>query len=173
MNLSTLLLPEYDQEMATTRRTLERVPEDKLGWKPHEKSMLLGMLANHLVDTAGWTRMTMTTDELDFAPANGEGYKMPELTSRSEMLALFDKHVAEGREVLASASDENLMANWTLKGGGQEYFTMPRIGVIRTWVMNHMIHHRAQLGVYLRLNNIPVPGCYGPSADEQGVAAGG
>jgi uncharacterized damage-inducible protein DinB len=167
MSISQSLLPEFDQEMANTRRVLERVPDDQPSWAPHEKSMPLGKLSIHLAEIPTWTTEAVRKDKLDIAPPGGPGYTPPELKTREEILNFFDRSVAQAREALAGASDENLQGNWSLLAGGQTLFSMPRIAVIRTWVLNHMIHHRAQLGVYLRLNNIPVPGIYGPSADEQ------
>ena len=166
MAINQALLPEFDQEMANTRKTLERVPDDKLGWKPHEKSMMLGRLAGHVAEMPYWAVETITKDSFDMMPA---GVPPPQPTiakSRRENLEMFDKNVAAARAALASASDEHLMKPWSLMRGGQTIFSMPRIAVIRGMIMNHMIHHRAQLGVYLRLNNIPLPALYGPSADE-------
>jgi uncharacterized damage-inducible protein DinB len=169
MTISQALLPEYDQEMANTRKTLERVPDDKFGWKPHEKSFAMGPLAVHLATMPGWVVETVSRDELDYAPPGGEPMQMPTAENRQQLLKLFDESVSKGRAALAGASDEHLMKPWKLLAGGKEVLTMPRVAVIRTFVMNHNVHHRAQLGVYLRLNNIPVPSIYGPSADETGM----
>jgi len=166
MSISQSLLPEYDHEMAGVRKTLERIPEDKFGWKPHEKSMTLGRLSIHLAEIPDWTKETLAADSLDMGTS---GYKPPDLKTREEVLALFDKNTAAGRAALAGASDERLLSNWSLLMNGQALFTMPKVAVIRTWVLNHAIHHRAQLGVYLRLTDIAVPSIYGPSADEQGM----
>ncbi|HEV8132120.1 MAG TPA: DinB family protein [Acidobacteriota bacterium] len=166
MRISGTLLPEYDQEMANTRKTLERVPEDKFGWKPHEKSMTLGRLAQHLSEIPSWANFTIDKDSLDIAPPGAPPYQPPRANSRRELLQLFDKNVTAARAAIAGASDEHLKKPWTLLFGGKTVFTLPRIAVLRTSVMNHGIHHRAQLGVYLRLNNVPVPALYGPSADE-------
>jgi uncharacterized damage-inducible protein DinB len=166
MKISDMLLPEFDQEMASTRKTLERIPDDKLGWKPHEKSMPLGRLAGHLAEMAGWAVMGIEKDSLDLAPPGAPPMQPTVAKSRQEVLELFDKNKNEARAAIAKASDEHLMKNWSLVRGGQTLMTMPRTAVLRSFVMNHMIHHRAQLGVYLRLNNIPVPSIYGPSADE-------
>ena len=166
MSISEALLPEFDQEMANTRRTLERIPEDKFDWKPHEKSMPLGDLAVHLATMVGWTAETIKQDSLDIAPVGGPAYEQPKASSRSEIVEMFDKGVAVARAAIEGASDEELVKPWTLLSGGKEILTMPKIGVIRGFVMSHSIHHRAQLGVYLRLNDIPVPAIYGPSADE-------
>jgi uncharacterized damage-inducible protein DinB len=166
MTISQTLLPEFDNEMANTRKTLERVPEDKFTWKPHPKSFAMGPLANHLATLVGWTTDTIGKDSFDVAPPGGENYRPPQATNRAELLAAFDEGVAKARAALAGASDEELLKPWSLLNGGQVLMTMPRIAVIRTFVLSHMIHHRAQLGVYLRLNDIPVPSIYGPSADE-------
>lgn len=169
MSISANLLPEFEHEMRTTRLTLERIPNDKFNWAPHEKSMPFGRLGIHLAEIPGWVCGTINHDSLDMAPPGGPAYSLPELKSREEVLELFDTHVASARQSLAGASDEVLLADWSLLAGGKNLFTMPRVGVIRTWVLNHTIHHRAQLSVYLRLNNIPVPAIYGPSADESSM----
>lgn len=167
MTLSEGLLPEFDQEMANTKKTLERVPIEKPGWKPHEKSMTLGRLAQHVAELPGWAVFTIQQDSLDIAPPGAPPYQPPPLpTSRQALLELFDKNMNAAREAIAGASDEHLMRPWTLLFGGRTVFTLPRVSVLRTSVMNHSIHHRAQLGVYLRLNDVPVPALYGPSADE-------
>jgi uncharacterized damage-inducible protein DinB len=160
-----MLLPEFDQEMANTRKLLERVPDGKFEFKPHEKSMTLGRLAAHTAEIPSYIsatlrldRMDFTGDEKPFAPAN-----------RKEILEAFDKHVAEARELLAKASDEDLAKIWTLTFKGKEFFSMPRTAVLRGMCMNHLVHHRAQLGVYLRMNNVEIPGMYGPSADDRNM----
>lgn len=166
MTMSEALLPEFDHEMANTRKTLERVPEEKFGWKPHEKSMTMGRLAKHLADIPGWVEHTLNQDRLDVNPEGGQQEQPSEVPSRKELLALFDKNVATGRAALAGAADDQFRQPWTLLSGGKEIFTLPRAAVLRSFVMSHTIHHRAQLGVYLRLNDVPVPSIYGPSADE-------
>jgi uncharacterized damage-inducible protein DinB len=143
MTIADLLLPEFDQEMATTRRVLERVPEDKFAWKPHDKSFSMGDLASHVVNSVKWTNDTMNRTEFDLASVTPETLNQAAKT-RAELLAWFDANV-QGEKV---------------------YFTMPRYNCVRSFVLNHIVHHRAQLTVYLRLNNVPVPGAYGPSADE-------
>jgi uncharacterized damage-inducible protein DinB len=153
-------------EMAHTRKTLERVPDDKLGWKPHEKSMTLGRLAGHLAELPTWGQMTIESDSHDLAPSSGPTQQALTAKSRQEALDAFDKNVASMRAAIAAASDDQLMKPWSLLKGGQKLMTMPKIAVLRGFVMNHTIHHRAQLGVYLRLNDIAVPSIYGPSADE-------
>ncbi len=165
MAISQSLLPEFDQEMANTRKTLERVPDDKFGWKPHEKSFPMGALATHLANLPSWGSLTVSSDSFDMNPG-GENVKAPELTSHDAVLEMFDKNVAATRAAIAGASDEEFLKPWTLLSNGNALLTLPKIAVLRSFVMNHIIHHRAQLGVYLRLNDIPVPAIYGPSADE-------
>jgi len=169
MGLNEVLLPEFDQEMTNTRKTLERVPEDKLGWKPHEKSGTMGWLATHLANIPSWVLSTIEKDSLDLAPGGAPVALPPEAKSRQQILEAFDKNVAAARAAIAGASDAHLGKSWTLLFGGNPVFTLPRVAVLRSFVMNHSIHHRAQLGVYLRLNNVPVPAIYGPSADEGGM----
>jgi uncharacterized damage-inducible protein DinB len=166
MSLKDALLAEFDQETASTRKVLERIPERGLAWKPHEKSMSFGQLAAHLAEVPGWTVPTLTQESLDLNPPGGESYKTPDFDTRQEILDLFDANIAQARTALAQTGDEAFMVPWTLLSGGQAFFTLPRAAVMRGFVMNHMIHHRAQLTVYLRLNDIPVPSVYGPSADE-------
>jgi uncharacterized damage-inducible protein DinB len=168
MALSAALLPEFDQEMANTRKTLERVPDSKFSWKPHEKSGAMGWLAGHVASIPGWLAFTIKQDSLDLAPGGVQMQPPPPPRNNQELLAEFDKNVKEGRAVLAAASDAELMKPWSLLNNGKVTMTLPKLAVVRGFVMNHLIHHRAQLGVYLRLNNIPVPAIYGPSADEGG-----
>ncbi|MGO9273362.1 MAG: DinB family protein [Terriglobia bacterium] len=167
MALNEALLLDFDAEMANTRRTLERAPVEKPDWKPHEKSMPLGRLARHVAELPGWAAMIINTDSLDIAPPGAPPYQPPPpASSREELLGLFEKSVAEARAAIAAASDEHLRATWSFLFGGKTVFSTPRLSVVRITVLNHLIHHRAQLGVYLRLNGIPVPALYGPSADE-------
>lgn len=168
MGMSQALLPEFDYEMANTRKTLERIPDDKFGYKPHEKSFAMGALATHISHIPTWAAMTIKTESLDIAPPGEPPMKMEEAHNNKELIALFDKNVGEARAALEGVSDEHLMKPWTLLSGGKEVLTQPRIALLRGFVMSHIIHHRAQLTVYLRLNNIPVPSLYGPSADEGG-----
>ena len=167
MKISETVLPEFDQEMANTRKALERVPTAKFSWKPHPKSSEFGALAAHITNLPDWAGLTMQADSFDYAPPGAPPYQTPKYASTEELVAAFDKSVAQARSALAAADDATFLAPWSLLAGGKTMMTMPRIAVIRTFVMNHTIHHRAQLGVYLRLNDIPVPGVYGPSADEQ------
>jgi uncharacterized damage-inducible protein DinB len=166
MNYSETILPEFDQEMAKTRKVLERLPEAKLDWRVHPKSNTIGWNANHLAELPGWVEGALTTSSLDIAPAGGESYQSPKLTTRQEILNLFDRNVAAARKALAAAKDEEMRQPWSLLQTGKPIFTAPRATVIRGMVLNHLIHHRAILCVYLRLNNIAVPGMYGPSGDE-------
>lgn len=166
MALSEALLPEFDQEMATTRKVLERIPEDRLGWKPHPKSPTLGWLATHLAVLPMWMNGTIEQDSLDMAPEGGGSPLAEEGKSRQEILDLFDRNVAAARSALAGTNDEHLAKPWTLLTGGRTIFTLPRFVCLRSFVFNHIVHHRAQLGLYLRLNDVPVPAIYGPSADE-------
>ncbi|MCI0489883.1 MAG: DinB family protein [Blastocatellia bacterium] len=166
MALSKALLPEFDHEMANTRRTLERVPDDKFDWKPHEKSWAMGELASHIANILTWAVKAINQDSLDMAPPGEPPPRAPLAASQQQLLERFDKNVVAARAAIEGASDEHLFQPWTLLSGGEKVFTLPRIAVLRSAVMNHSIHHRAQLGVYLRLNDIPVPSLYGPSADE-------
>ncbi len=165
MAIKDALLPEFDHEMATTRTLLQRVPVDP-NWKPHGKSMTLGRLSAHVSELPGWGVTTMTTTELDFNPPGGQPYVSPTYDTTAALVKAFDDNVAAARSAIAAASDGDMMVNWSLKNSGQTILTMPRVGVLRTFVMNHLIHHRAQLGVYLRLKDIPLPSIYGPTADE-------
>jgi uncharacterized damage-inducible protein DinB len=164
MAIADLLLPEFDQEMATTRRVLERVPEDKFSWKPHDKSFSMGDLASHVVNTVKWTADTMNRTEFDLAGVTPAQMNQA-AKNRAELLAWFDANVVSARAVLASP-DADYFVPWTLKKGDTVFFTMPRYHCVRSFVLNHIVHHRAQLGVYLRLNDVSLPGSYGPSADE-------
>jgi len=160
------LLPEFEQEMAGVRKTLERVPDDKFEYKPHPKSGNMGWLAGHLANLPIWAVVTLQQDSLDLAPADGQKFKMPETKNRKQLLEVFDKNVADARQALKAATDDQMMKPWSLLKTGQTLMTMPKVVVLRSFVLNHIIHHRAQLGVYLRLNDLPVPSIYGPSADE-------
>src|SRR5277367_5469447 len=166
MPIRDAILAEFDHEMISTRKTLERVPEGKPDYAPHEKSMKMGRLAGHVAELSGWAATIIGQDSLDFRPPGAPPMNPAVMTSRAQLLELFDKKVAEARTHLAGASDETLLKNWTLLSGGQTIMTMPRIAFLRGFVMNHIVHHRAQLGVYLRLNDVAVPSVYGPSADE-------
>ncbi len=166
MPINQMFLGEFDHEMVSTRKTLERIPEDKLQWQPHQKSMTLGRLASHLADIPGWIEHTFAEDHLDINPPGGQNPETTQCTTRQQMLDIFDRNVTKGRAALAAATDDQFQKPWSLLNGGKNVFTLPRAAVLRGFVMNHLIHHRAQLGVYLRLNDVPVPSVYGPSADE-------
>lgn len=165
--ISEQFLPEFDMEFANTRKFLALVPDDKLTWKPHTKSMELGRLAWHLSDMADWCKETLTKDVLTFTDADaGEMKKAWHGKTHADMLAHFDADLKEARAALAATPDEAWATHWKFEWNGAPVIDEPRIDVYRKWVINHMVHHRAQLGVFLRLNDIAIPGCYGPSADE-------
>lgn len=166
MSIAQSLLPEFDMEMAGTRKTLERIPADKFDFQPHPKSFTMIRLATHIANMIGWGCDTLKSESFDVAPVGGEPYKEEPAASVAALLEKFDKGVAEFRNSLANASDADLMTNWSLLSGGNPIFTMPRIACLRGMILNHLIHHRAQLTVYLRMNDVPVPALYGPSADE-------
>ena len=159
-----LLLPEWQQEAAATRKTLAAVPFSDPQWKPHEKSMTIARLAAHIVEMCDWVGITLEMNELDFAKYDHKPF-VP--GSVEELLKEFDVRNEKAIQVLAHVSDETLQEIWTMRRGEQVFFSMPKMNVLRTFTFSHLIHHRAQLGVYLRLLNIPVPGSYGPTADEK------
>jgi len=166
MTIGQTMLSEFDEEMKNTRKVLERCPDEKWNWKPHEKSGTLGWLAAHVGTVPEWITMTINTDELDYAPVGGPAFEPPKITNRKELLAAFDKGSTDARAALSKVSDADMAKGWKLLAGGQEILTMPRVACIRGMCLNHLIHHRAQLTVYFRLVGVPVPGLYGPSADE-------
>jgi len=166
MPIGASLLPEFDQEMASTRRVLERVPAERLAWRPHTKSLTMGGLATHVATLPSWASYAMGQDSLDLAPGGKPIPRAEEAKSAGELVARFDAHVAAARAAIAGAADAAFDQPWTLLVNGQTIFSLPRGAVLRTTVMNHLIHHRAQLGVYFRLCDVPVPSIYGPSADE-------
>jgi len=166
MAIRDAILPEFDNEMKTTRKTLERVPEGKGDWKPHEKSMTLGRLAGHMAELPTFASMALSSDSFDIRPVGGSTRQPLVMTSRQQLLEAFDKNVVAAREALSKASDEDFMKTWSVLAGGKPMITMPKVAVVRSFTLNHLIHHRGQLSVYLRLNNEPVPSIYGPSADE-------
>ncbi len=160
-------LKEFDEEMASTRKVLASVPEGKFDWKPHAKSFSMQALAGHVAEIPSWTTDILTRERFDVTREN-----QPENTSflpatKPRMLERFDGWVEKARADLAAATDEAMQQEWVMTWFGYEIIRMPRREAIRKWVLNHDVHHRAQLGVYLRLNDVPVPGCYGPTADEQ------
>lgn len=162
-NIANGLIGEIDHEAATTRKVLERIPVEKFDYKPHEKSMTMSRLATHVAEMFDWVTETCKTSEMDFAKVE---YKPFEPKTTAELVEYLEKRVAEAKEALKNTSDEQMKEDWTLKNGDQTYFTLPKINTLRTMCMNHIWHHRGQLSVYLRLNDIPVPEMYGPSADE-------
>jgi uncharacterized damage-inducible protein DinB len=166
MGLSESLLPEFDYEMTTTRKVLERVPDEKFDWKPHPRSWAMGGLSTHVANIPTWAMNAINQDSLDLAPGGVPVPPMEPTKSREQLLQTFDENVKRAREAIKGASDQSLFAPWSLLHGGKTLMTLPRIAVLRSFVMNHLIHHRGQLSVYLRLNDIPVPSIYGPSADE-------
>ena len=163
MLINQALLSEFQQEAKGTRKLLERVPFDKADWKPHPKSMSLKELASHVAEIPDWMNKTIEAEELDFAKS---GYKAPDPKSTEDLLKLFDDFFDKAKTSLANASNETLQGNWTLRNGEKVYFTMPKTVVLRSFVFNHLYHHRGQLTVYLRLLDIPLPGLYGPTADD-------
>ena len=163
MNVIEWVTTQFDQETKTTRRHLERLPADKLDWRPHEKSSTAGALASHIVECIRWTNDIFTKNEVIFDPAT---YKPYEASSTSDLLEAFEQAVAEGKKVLAGVDEAAAMQLWSLKAGNHTLFERPRIDVLRDFTLSHLIHHRGQFSVYLRLLNVSVPGSYGPSADE-------
>jgi uncharacterized damage-inducible protein DinB len=165
MAIKDALLPEFDHEMGTTRRLLERVPEADLAWKPHAKSFSMGQLASHLANIPHWVEIALDQTQFDLAQA-GDDARPRQPESVSAMLKAFDENVKKARTKIDTQTDPALFATWTLKQGDHEIFTMPKAAVLRSFVMNHLIHHRGQLTVYLRLRDVPLPSIYGPTADE-------
>jgi uncharacterized damage-inducible protein DinB len=164
MPLIDALLPEFDREMGLTRRALERVPDGQFEWQPHPTSATLGRLAEHLTEMPQWATITMTQEGIEMTTVRPPDYVRP--ATRDAVLAQFDRYLKAGRANVAGKTDPEFAAPWTLKDGGKEVFTMPKIAVMRNFVLNHMIHHRGQLVVYLRMLGVPVPSIYGPSGDE-------
>ncbi|MBI3791811.1 MAG: DinB family protein [Gemmatimonadetes bacterium] len=162
-SIASALIPEIQMEGANTRKVLERLPVAKREWAPHAKSSNLGKLASHVAQLAGWAGVTATTTELDLAMP----YPVPTWTTSAELVKIHDENVAMTVAALEKASDADLMGPWTLRMGPQVLFTMPRVQVIRGMCINHLVHHRGQLTVYLRLNDVPLPNLYGPTADER------
>ena len=168
MPIADSLLPEFDHEMATTRSLLARIPEADLAWTPHQKSYPLGTLSLHLAHLPSWGIYVLEGNSLELDdPALAERVRPTVPATREEVLQEFDRNAKRARAALARATDAEYLAPWTLKKGGHVIFTLPRISSIRSFMMNHLIHHRGQLSVYLRLRNVPLPPIYGPTADEQ------
>ena len=168
MSMIQGFINELTHESANTRKMLERIPGEAFSYKPHDKSMGFGRLATHVAELPGWIAMTIKTDELDF---NANKYEPFNTTSTEELLTHHDENVAKALEALQSMSPDDLMKPWTLRRGEQVLMSMPKVAVIRNMCLNHLIHHRGQLSVYMRLNGIALPGIYGPTADEMEVAA--
>ena len=164
MKMGSMLAAELSHEAISARKMLERIPFETFAWKPHDKSTEIGHLSHHIARLTSFVKPILTTEEFDLA---SPGNQPPVLNSAEELVAAFDTGLAEAIELLNSVSDEDLTDTWRLRAGEKTIFEMPRAGVIRTLVLSHLIHHRGQLSVYLRLKNIPVPSIYGPSADEQ------
>jgi uncharacterized damage-inducible protein DinB len=160
MTIAETFLPEFDQEMPVTRRLLERVPGDKGPWKPHPKSFALGHLAQLVATMPGWITNIVTQTSLNLGASSGYTFEATET-----LLSLFDKHVQEARGAMAAASDADYAVSWSLKHGERVLFSAPRVVVVRQTI-NHLVHHRGQLTVYLRLQDVPIPSIYGPTADE-------
>lgn len=161
--LNQSFITEIKQEAASTKRILERVPEDKFDWKPHAKSMTLGRLASHVAELPGFLNSILTIDEFDFAKGH---YKPTLAKTTEELMNLFQQKLDEVAETLQNTSDEQMQANFTLLNGDHIIVKVPRMVAVRSMALNHLVHHRGQIAVYLRLLDIPVPGLYGPSADE-------
>lgn len=167
MSIAKSTLPEFNHEMANTRKLLERVPEEQAAWRPHPKSFSLGDLSLHIANLPTWVAVTLRQDELDFDPPGGKKDPKREFNTRKSLLATFDENVTAAVGAIADTSDEEFHKSWTLKNRGAVVFTLPRTAVMRSFVMNHLIHHRGQLTVYLRLKNVPLPAIYGNTADEK------
>ena len=161
MAFTDAFLPEFDQEMKTTRSLLERVPFDKAAFKPHQKSTALGALANHIANLAGFGEMIVKQPERNFA----NWVPVPDAANTNDLLKRFDENVSKSRDALVSMDEKTLGDKWTLRNGDHVIFALPRAAVLRTLLMNHIIHHRGQLSVYLRQNEVPLPSIYGPTAD--------
>lgn len=166
MKLKEVLLAELKEEAASTRKLLELVPFEKADFKPHEKSMTLKRLSVHVAEISGWWKECLINDELDFSKGD---FTPKEFNSTTELLAYHDSLVEKAEKILTEINEEEFQKPWTMRNGEQIYFTMPKSKVVRSWCMNHLYHHRAQLCVYLRLLNIPLPSIYGPSADSHGM----
>ena len=167
MPLAEQLLPEFDREMLVTRSLVELVPEPKAAWQPHERSMTLGALAVHIASLLQWGQAILTDCGFDLSPPEGSGVPRAQYQSIATTLQAFDDGTRSVRALLAPATDGELMVLWTLKNGGKTLFTLPRVAVFRSFFMNHMIHHRGQLSVYLRMCDVPLPPLYGPTADSR------
>jgi uncharacterized damage-inducible protein DinB len=172
MTIAGLLLAELDEEFQATRALLDRLPDGRWDWKPHEKSMSLSRLATHVAELAGWSMSILTTDELDFLSPEMQSWTPREMRAKEEILAELDAAEAKCRDNLAATGDEEFHRDWTMKMGDQVLMSAPKYMVFRRQVLNHLVHHRAQLGVYLRSLGVPLPMIYGPTADEGGGMGG-
>ena len=166
MKIAETLAAQFDHEMATTRTLLERVPDDAAAWKPHPKSMSMGELASHIAAMPNWLGLIVQRDEVDFAGPAGKELATPKFESTSALVGMFDRNIKSGRSALIAASDEDMRKPWALRNGAHQIISMPRVGVVSGFVLSHMIHHRGQLSVYLRLQDVPLPPIYGPTADS-------
>ncbi|HEY9285297.1 MAG TPA: DinB family protein [Pyrinomonadaceae bacterium] len=166
MSIAQTLLPEFDHEMQTTRAVLARVPEADADWRPHPKSMTLGQLASHVTNIVRWGGATFELEVLDLASPDAAQFAPPKFETTEKLVERFDANVAETRAALSAAADEEMGVVWTLKSGAQTILAMPRAATYRSFMMSHLIHHRGQLSVYLRLRDVPLPPIYGPTADE-------
>jgi len=167
MAIAESMLPEFDHETGTTRVLLERVPAGQSDWKPHAKSMSLGQLAMHIANLPQWARITLERTEFDTNPPGGERVTTPAFESAAHLLQAYDDSVKAARALLVRTTDAEFMVQWTLKSGGRNMFSLPRAAVFRSFILNHAIHHRGQLSVYLRMLDIAIPSIYGPTADTQ------
>ena len=167
MSIGQVLAAQLEAEMALTRKALERVPFDKADWAPHEKSMTMSRLAGHIAEMPGWGASILDSDEFNMHPPGGEPYEPPNITSSEQLMEMFDQGVSAAMAKLPDMSDEAMIAIWSLKSGEEEIFSGPRNAIFGNMIINHVIHHRGQLTVYLRLCDVAVPAIYGPSADEQ------
>ncbi len=157
---------EYQRISANIKKTIGRIPDDKFGWKPHEKSFTMGELASHLINIQSWIKVTLEMNSFDMQPNDDNNNQNHMASNSEELMNMYNKNLKEGTDCLNNTTEEELDKNWSLLSSGKELFTMPKIAVLRNFVFNHLIHHNAQLGVYLRLNDISLPAIYGPSADE-------
>ena len=164
MSIADGMLSELSYEAENTRKLLARVPSEHLGWKPHEKSMTLGQLASHLAEICQWVKPTIDADEMTFDP---DSYVPRIYGSAEELVAVHDAAAKDAQAALAGVTDDKMFVPWTLKAGAKVLFTLPRVAVLRSMILSHIVHHRGQLTVYLRLKDVPLPSIYGPSADEQ------
>jgi uncharacterized damage-inducible protein DinB len=168
VQISDIVLPEFDHETAVTRLLIERAPESRLSWAPHPRSRTLGDLCLHLAELPRWGLTVMQQTAYDLNPPDVEGLPESRLEPHGRALQRFDEHVAQARAAITAATDADFLVRWTLQQAGRTLFTMPRVSVLRSLVLGHLIHHRGQLSVYLRLCNVPLPAIYGPTADNRG-----